>query len=66
MKNNKLPSIIVLMILSIITLLFWISFTIYRVFTSKPSPVVPEQISQSLSPILDIDTLNKIENRINP
>ena len=41
MKNKKLPSIIILLILTAITVVFWVSFTIYRVFTKEEPVVVP-------------------------
>lgn len=66
MKNKKLPSIVVLFILTIITLLFWISFSIYRVFSSKPAPQVPTNVLLNLDPKLDNVTLDQTEKRIYP
>lgn len=66
MKKTKLPNIIVLMILSLITILFWISATVYRVFTTKPTPSIPTEIIQDLNPTLDNATLDQIESRSYP
>ncbi|KKP47641.1 MAG: hypothetical protein UR39_C0003G0043 [Candidatus Woesebacteria bacterium GW2011_GWA1_33_30] len=64
MKNAKLPSLMILLILTTITVVFWISFTIYRVFT-KESPVnVSNEIIAPINPNLDMDTLNEIERRV--
>lgn len=66
MKNKKLPSLIILMILTVITVLFWISFTIYQVFTNEPSSIVPEEIILQLDPKLDVNTIKKMSDRIYP
>jgi hypothetical protein len=66
MKNKKLPSFVILMILTLITTVFWISFSVYRVFTEKESPVVPEEISQPLDPKLDTGIIEGIKSRIYP
>lgn len=42
----------------------WISLSIYRAITSKPAPVVPQTVSQPLTPSLDVDSINKIESRL--
>ena len=66
MKKTKLPSIIVLMILSLITVLFWISASVYRVFTTKEDPKISTEIIQDLNPTIDRVTLNQVEGRIYP
>lgn len=66
MKNSKLPSIVVLFILSMITLLFWTSFSIYRVFTAKPATQVSNDVILKVDPRLDTVTLDQIEKRIYP
>lgn len=63
MKNKKLPSIVILLILTAITAVFWISFSVYRVFT-KPKPInIPGEVTAPINPSLDLDTLNEIERR---
>lgn len=66
MKKNKLPNIIVLMILSLITILFWISASVYRVFTTKPAPNIPNEIIEDISPKLDTITLDQVELKTYP
>ncbi len=66
MKNKKLPSLVILMILSLITGMFWIVFNVYRVFTTKPAPAVPEEVIMQLDPKLDTDTINEMRNRLYP
>lgn len=65
-NNNKLPNIIVLLILTLITTVFWISFNVYRVFTALPDTVVPTQISLPIDPKLDTNTLELIKNKSYP
>lgn len=64
MKSKKLPSPVVLMILSLITVLFWVMFSIYRVFTTKPTPNVSEEVLKDLDPKLDSLIIREIEKRI--
>ncbi|HLD92328.1 MAG TPA: hypothetical protein VI795_02930 [Patescibacteria group bacterium] len=63
MKNKKLPSIIILLILTAITVVFWVSFTIYRVFTKEEPVVVPNEITAPINSNLDMDTLDEIVKR---
>lgn len=62
-KKNKLPNFIILIILTLITVVFWVSFDIFRVFTTKAVPVVSDEIVEPLNPKLDVDTLDQIEKR---
>lgn len=66
MQNNKkkLPNVVILMILTLITVLFWISFSIYNVFQSSPAPVVSNDIIQQLNPQLDTSTIDVIKGKI--
>lgn len=63
MKKPKIPNLVTIFILTTITIVFWAFFGIYRVFTKQPSPTVPSEILEPLSPTLDTDSLNKIESR---
>lgn len=64
MKKTKLPSAIVLMILTLITVIFWISFTVYRVFTTETKPEIPEEVVLKLDPSFDTKTLQMTKDRI--
>lgn len=66
MKSKKLPSLIILFILTSITVIFWIIFSIYHAFNNpKPSTIDPEIVS-SLVPEIDTITLEQIKERIYP
>lgn len=66
MNKKKLPSLIILIVLTSITILFWISFSIYQVFTKEASPIVPEEVILQIDPKLDTNTLNIMKSRIYP
>ncbi len=60
MKKMKTPSLVTLAVLTTITILFWIFFSVYRIFASKPSTSVPPEILEPVTPTLDSATLEKI------
>lgn len=64
MQKTKLPSLVSILILSILTAVTWISFSIYRALTTKPAPAVTQVVSEPLNPTLDVETIEKIENSI--
>lgn len=66
MKNKKLPSIVALMILTLITAVFWIMFTIYRSFTTEAPTNVPEEVVNQITPRLDTETIEIMKNKIYP
>lgn len=63
MKNKKLPSIIVLMILTLITAIFWMMFSVYRSFTKPTSISIPEEVTNQLIPRLDTETIELVKSR---
>jgi hypothetical protein len=63
MKKNKVPGIVTIAILTLITIVFWIFFNVYRVFTIKPPTPVPEEILAPLDPNLDMNVLSKLSER---
>lgn len=64
MKKEKIPSIVSIAILTLITSVFWIFFSVYRIFTSKTFTKIPQEILLPFSPELDLETISKIENRV--
>lgn len=64
MKKEKIPHIISLAILTLITSVLWIFFSLYRVFTSKPNYKVSEEILTPFSATLDEKIILEIENRV--
>lgn len=64
MKKAKTPSLVTLAVLTTITVLFWVFFSVYRIFSSEPSPNIPAEILEPVSPTLDRSLIDKIEGRI--
>lgn len=64
MKKAKLPSIVSILILTLLTSVVWVSLSIYRTLTTKPAPAVPENVSKALTPTLDVNTIKNIESGI--
>lgn len=63
MNKKKLPEIVIILILTLIVVIFWIFFSVYRVFTNKPAPAVPAEVIIPLDAKLDSDTLEDIKSR---
>ncbi len=63
-KNSRLPNLVSILILTVLTALMWISFSVYRAITTKPAPVVPPVVSQPLTPTLDTATMSKVQSSI--
>ncbi len=64
MKQSKLPNLISVLILTLITVVMWISLNIYRAISTKPAPVVPDEISKPLNPNLDTETITNLGTKI--
>lgn len=64
MKKTKIPSLIPILVLTLITVIMWVFFDIFRILKTTPELAVPTTISQPLTPSLDQDSINQIESRI--
>lgn len=64
MQKTKLPNLISILILTVLTSVMWISLNIYRALTTKPTPVVTQVISEPLTPTLDTATITKVESSL--
>ena len=64
MKKLKVPSLVTIMVLTVITILFWIAFGVARIFITKPAPSVPKEILAPVSRDFDKETVAKIESRL--
>ncbi|MBL7036350.1 hypothetical protein ISR94_00690 [Candidatus Microgenomates bacterium] len=62
-SKKKLPAVVVILILTLITAVFWIFFGAYRSFTNETEAVVPNELLLPLSPKLDGETIEKIKER---
>ena len=64
MKKTKTPTLVTSAVLTLITVLFWAGFQVYRSLTVKPAPTVPSAILSPLDPTLDTASLDNIQSRI--
>ncbi len=52
------------MIFTVITVSFWIIFSVVRIFRTEPSPSIPPEILNPLNAAYDKTVVDKIEKRI--
>lgn len=64
MKNIKAPKIVTIGVLTLITVVFWVGFEIFRTFTKQPDSPVPPNIINPLNPTLDQTALSKLQQRM--
>ena len=64
MKEPKAPRLVTIAIITTTTIIFWVFFDLYRVFTTTPPVNVPAELMVPITPTLDIHSLENIENRI--
>lgn len=64
MQKSKIPGLITILIMTLITSVMWVGFGIYRAIKSKPAPTVSQQILQALTPSIDQNTAEKIRNKV--
>jgi hypothetical protein len=65
MRNkSKLPIPITILLLTLITAVSWILFGVIRIFTKEPKPVVPQEILLPLTPTLDRQVLQALQQRL--
>lgn len=64
MQRKKLPIILNLAIITMITSMVWVGFEIYRSISKEPGVAVPPEIAAELSPNLDLEILSAISERV--
>lgn len=52
------------MILTVITISFWIVFSVVRIFRAEPTPSIPPEILDPLNSNYDKTVVDKIEKRL--
>lgn len=61
MKKSKVPNLVVVAILTVITIVSWIGFDTYRHFAQESKTIVPKTILAPINPELDIQALSELE-----
>jgi len=64
MRSPKSPRLVTIAIISTATIIFWIFFEVYRIFSASSPVNVPEELLQPINPTLDTPTLQSIESRV--
>lgn len=64
MRKQRVPGIVTVAILTVITVVFWIILDVYRTLTVKPAPTVSEEILSPIDPDLDQTYLNRLQQRV--
>jgi hypothetical protein len=64
MKKQKIPGLISVLILTLITIVMWVSLDVIRAFQKTTPSNVPAEISQPIVPSLDQTSMSQIESRI--
>lgn len=64
MPKTKPPRIVTILIVSTITIVFWVAIDVYRALTIKPADPVPGEIIAPIDPNLDETALRSLEQRV--
>lgn len=64
MNKQKIPGLISVLILTLITIVMWVSLDVIRAFQKTAPSNVPTEISQPITPSLDQISITQIESRI--
>lgn len=64
MKEPKIPSFVAILILSLITIVVWASLGVYRNLTTEQPVEVPDKIIEPLTPSLDDESLDEVNQRL--
>lgn len=63
MKKPKPPSIVTVLVLTLITVIMWVTFDVYRAFNTPAVPSVPLEVSNPITPTLDQPSIDQLESR---
>jgi len=64
MKKNKTPSLVTIAILTTITVAVWITYSVYRVLTSKPEPSIPKEILEPFTASFNSKEIDKLQEKL--
>jgi hypothetical protein len=62
--NKKMPSVVVLVVLTTITVVCWIGFSVYKALTTKPPVEVPQAVLNPIDPKLNDQYLERLPGRV--
>lgn len=64
MFRQKAPRLVTIAILTTITIVCWVFFSLYQILTKKQNVEVPAELLEPIDPTLDSTTLNSIQSRL--
>lgn len=64
MKKLKPPRIVTILVITTVTVVLWVFFTVYRILTSENPVVIEPNLLEKLNPTLDTETLTGLENKL--
>ncbi|GEM_PF-1007630 len=64
MNKKEKPFLVQVAILTAITTLVWIGFSVYKALTNEPEPTVSEEVLAVIQPTLETDILENLETRL--
>jgi hypothetical protein len=64
MRQPNPPKLVTVIAMTTVTVVFWVFFALYKILVTKPAPSVNENLLRPLKPELDVESLQKIKNRI--
>ncbi len=64
MRKPKAPRQVTVAVIITITIIFWVFFTVYRIFVTTPEVDVPDELLAPINPALDVAALENIESRV--
>ena len=64
MKNTKLPSLVSVLILTVLTSIVWVTLSIYWSIKKSPEPSVTKEVSDPLTPTLNTKVMGAIESKL--
>ena len=60
MKKPPAPKLVTVAILTTITVIFWVFFSVYEIITSQEKLTIPQELMNPIDPNLDLETLEKL------
>ena len=64
MRKPKAPRLVTIAIITTATIILWIFFEVYRIFTAQLPSTVREELLAPINPVLDTQSLDRIQGRI--
>jgi hypothetical protein len=64
MKKPKAPRLVTVAVVTTITIIFWIFYSVYITLTHRPAVDVPAELLEDINPVLDTRTLDNLPEKL--